>query len=82
MLFTYSYPFNRADETSMQNALAALRETQKLSLDLGAIPWKPEAEGQKEIIKRMDKGTFALMQRVRKLLDPKGIMNPGNWEVD
>ena len=82
VLFTYSYPFNRADETSMQSALAALRETQKLSLDLGAIPWKPEAEGQKEIIKRMDKGTFALMQRVRKLLDPKGIMNPGNWEVD
>ncbi len=82
VLFTYSYPFNRADEVSMHNALSALKETQKLSLALGAIPWKPEVDGQKEIIKKMDKGTFKLMQRIRKLLDPGGIMNPGNWEVD
>ena len=43
---------------------------------------KAEEPAQKQIIKRMDPNTFALMNRVRSALDPKGIMNPGNWEVD
>jgi FAD/FMN-containing dehydrogenase len=30
----------------------------------------------------MDPETFSLMRRLRDLLDPKGIMNPGNWEAD
>jgi FAD/FMN-containing dehydrogenase len=30
----------------------------------------------------MDPDTFSLMNRLRKLLDPRGIMNPGNWEAD
>jgi FAD/FMN-containing dehydrogenase len=30
----------------------------------------------------MDPNMFELMNRVRAVLDPKGIMNPGNWEVD
>jgi glycolate oxidase len=29
----------------------------------------------------MEPGTYALMKRVREVLDPNGIMNPGNWEV-
>jgi FAD/FMN-containing dehydrogenase len=28
----------------------------------------------------MDPETFALMGRIRSVLDPNGIMNPGNWE--
>jgi FAD/FMN-containing dehydrogenase len=30
----------------------------------------------------MDPDTFSLMNRLRGLLDPKGIMNPGNWEAE
>ena len=49
---------------------------------MGGIPWKAEAPAQKQIISKMDPDTFSLMNRLRGLLDPKGIMNPGNWEVE
>jgi len=81
VLFTYSYPFNRADKDSMQKALDALSETQALALDIGAIPWKPELAGQKQVIEKMDPTTFNLLTEIKKTLDPNGIMNPGNWEA-
>ena len=49
---------------------------------MGGIPWKAEAPAQKQIIEKMDPNTFALMNRIREVLDPKGFMNPGNWETD
>ena len=32
------------------------------------------------IVERLDPGTRALMKRIKEVLDPGGIMNPGNWE--
>jgi glycolate oxidase len=29
----------------------------------------------------MDPETIKLMNKIRAVLDPNGIMNPGNWEV-
>jgi glycolate oxidase len=79
VLFTFSYPFNRADEQSIQQVREALADTNKMILKVGGIPWKAELGGQKEIIKKMDPNTFELMKKIRKVLDPNGIMNPGNW---
>ncbi|MBI4964885.1 MAG: FAD-binding oxidoreductase [Desulfomonile tiedjei] len=82
MMFFYAYPFNRADAADVKRAQTALEETNRAALDMGGIPWKAEAPAQKHIIKRMDKHTFELMNRIRGILDPNGIMNPGNWEAD
>ena len=79
MFFTYS--FNRADPKDIENARNALHETNKLVLELGGIPWKAELDGQKLIIEKMDPNYKKLYQTIRNLLDPNGIMNPGNWEV-
>jgi len=31
-------------------------------------------------MERMDPNTAELIKKVKELLDPNGIMNPGNWE--
>lgn len=81
MMFSYTYAFNRADEAEVELARDALHKTNMAAMELGGIPWKAEAPAQTEIIKRMDSDTAAFIGRIRSLLDPQGIMNPGNWEV-
>lgn len=80
MMFAWAYPFNRADPKSMERARQALQETNELALRMGGIPWKTEVPGQRLIMEMMDKNTLKLMKRIKELLDPNGIMNPGNWE--
>ncbi len=82
MMFFYSYAFNRADAQDVAKAQKALEMTNEAVIALGGIPWKAEAPAQKQIIEKMDPGMFELMTRIRGVLDPKGIMNPGNWEKD
>jgi len=81
MMFFFAYAFNRADESDIKSAQKALEETNAAALEMGGIPWKAEAPAQKQIIGKMDPNTFELMKRIRSVLDPKGIMNPGNWEA-
>lgn len=81
VIFTFIYPFNRADEEGLVNARKALIETTDMVLDIGGVPWKPTIDEQEKIIKKLDPVTFDLMKKIRGLLDPNGIMNPGNWEI-
>ncbi|MFX0074380.1 MAG: FAD-binding oxidoreductase [Candidatus Hermodarchaeota archaeon] len=78
----FSYSFNRADASDMENARRALHETNQLALDLGGIPWKAELAGQKLILEKAHPSYIKLMKKIRNTLDPNGIMNPGNWEVE
>lgn len=81
MMFAWSYAFNRAEAETIGQAREALQETDELVLELGGVIWKPGVYGQKLIMERLDPGTRRLMKEVKRLLDPKGIMNPGNWEI-
>jgi FAD/FMN-containing dehydrogenase len=81
VMLAYSYPFNRAVPEEADRARGALDETNRLTLDLGGVVWKPEQPAQQLILERMDAGTRQLIGRIKKVLDPNGIMNPGNWEV-
>jgi len=80
MMFFFAYAFNRADAEDVRRASRALEATNTAALAMGGIPWKAELPAQKQIIEKMDPETFALMGRIRSVLDPNGIMNPGNWE--
>ena len=81
VIFTFIYSFNRADEESLENSRKALIETTDMVLDVGGVPWKPSIDEQQRIIQKMDPVTFDLMNKIRGLLDPNGIMNPGNWQM-
>jgi glycolate oxidase len=81
MMFAYAYAFNRADDQDRKNMQKALHETNTAVLELGGIPWKAEEPAQQLILEKMDPETLKLMNKLRAILDPNGIMNPGNWEV-
>jgi FAD/FMN-containing dehydrogenase len=82
MMFFFAYAFNRADKADINRVHQALEETNERVLDIGGIPWKAEEPAQKQIIRKMNPNTFDLMNRIRAVLDPNGIMNPGNWEAE
>ncbi|MGA9049477.1 MAG: FAD-binding oxidoreductase [Dehalococcoidia bacterium] len=81
MMFSFSYTFNRAEPETMKRAKRALDEAAEFALENGGVMWKPNIDEQKMTMARMDPNTLDLMMRIKKLLDPNGIMNPGNWEV-
>jgi len=81
VMLAYSYPFNRALEAEAERARGALDDTNRLTLELGGVVWKPELPAQKLILESMDAGARQLIDKIKKMLDPNGIMNPGNWEV-
>jgi glycolate oxidase len=82
MMFSWSYAFNRADPETVRHAREALQETDELVMEVGGTIWKPAVFGQKLVMDKMDTTTLQLMKKVKNLLDPNGIMNPGNWEVN
>jgi glycolate oxidase len=81
MMFSWTYAFNRADPETIKHAQEALHETDDLVLELGGTIWKPGLYGQRLVMERLNPNTLKLMRKVKQLLDPNGIMNPGNWEV-
>jgi glycolate oxidase len=81
IMFGFNYSFNRADEEDIEKTRMALHESNVLTLELGGMIWKGEIPAQQMTLHSMDPNTAALIKRVQNLLDPKNIMNPGNWEL-
>lgn len=80
IMFGFNYSFNRADPRDRENTRKALAESNRLTYELGGMVWKGELEAQRMAMDRMDPNTLQLITRVKGLLDPRGIMNPGNWD--
>jgi len=82
MMFGFAFPFNRADPDEVKRAREAIQKTNEAVIEIGGVPWKADVYGQQKIIDKMDKNTLLLIKKIRKVLDPNGIMNPGNLEVE
>ena len=80
VMFGFNYSFNQADEEDIARVREAIDESDRLTLDLGGMVWRPEIAAQKLMMEKMDPNTVELIRKVKKVLDPNGIMNPGNWE--
>ena len=81
VMFAFDYSFNRADEEDIARTRSAIDASDRLALELGGMVWRPEVSAQQLMLRKMDPNTVELMRRVKRLLDPNGIMSPGNWEA-
>ncbi len=81
MMFSFSFSFNRANAGEMARAKNALDQCSKFALEEGGVLWKADIDEQKLLMDKMDPNTLVLMKKIKQLLDPNGIMNPGNWET-
>ena len=69
--------FARDDDEDVARVRECNRELVAMALDEGFIPYKTPADAVEQVRERMWPGTYELMERVRALLDPDRIMNPG-----
>ena len=82
MMYGFAFTFNRADPDMMERTRKALHEVSEYALQAGGVFWKPTVNEQRMAIEKMDPNTRHLMSMIKENLDPNGIMNPGNWEVN
>jgi len=82
MMFGFAFTFNRADPDMMERVRKALHEGADFALENSGVFWKATVDEQRLAIERMDPNTRNLMKMIKSNLDPQGIMNPGNWEVN
>jgi len=81
MMFGFAFTFNRADPDMMDRTRKALDEVSEFAIELGGVFWKPTIDEQQLAIEKMNTTTRNLMKMIKEQIDPRGIMNPGNWEV-
>ena len=71
--------FDRKSETERVRGL--LVTLGRALMDLGYVPYKCPRTLYEEVARRIDPGFRALMERLRKAMDPAGILNPERWKL-
>jgi len=73
--------FDKKDAAETERVRQCNRELGRMALDLGFVIYKTPAWAVEMMLERMNPETHALMKRIKKLLDPNNIMNPGKWKL-
>jgi len=71
--------FNKGDAEEVERVRKWVHDVTVLALDLGYIPYKAPYQSIKMMEERGDPNFVELVRRVKKMLDPNNIMNPGRW---
>jgi glycolate oxidase len=74
-------PFNKQNPEETENARQAIVECLRADLDIGGMPYKPPVDFAIEINARAHPGYLMLLKKLKQLLDPNDIMNPGKLGI-
>ncbi len=69
--------FDKKNTEDVTRVKALNRKLLALCLERGFVMYKTPAWAWREMTQHLDPGMVQLLERVKKVLDPKGIMNPG-----
>jgi len=67
------------DDATVEKVRHCNEELLDFALSLKALPYKTPVWAAKKLQQNADPGFVELLKRIRKTLDPNGIMNPGRW---
>lgn len=71
--------FNKKDPADRKRVAEVNSELCDMVLEYGFIPYKAPAWAVRKFLKKIDPNYLSVMQGVKNMLDPNGIMNPGRW---
>ncbi|MEM2985266.1 MAG: FAD-binding oxidoreductase [Candidatus Jordarchaeaceae archaeon] len=77
----YAFPFDKRKPEVVEKLLKVLVEICDMAINLGGVPWKPSPTVQKIVLKHADPQYVQLMKKIKNMLDPNGIMAPGQWAL-
>jgi FAD/FMN-containing dehydrogenase len=73
--------FDRGSDEQTQGVRLLNVALGRALLDLGYVPYKCPSVLYDEVFARMDPGFRDLMRRLKRAVDPNGILNPDRWRL-
>jgi len=72
-------PFDKGDPEMVKRIRALCSEQLDMVLEMGYIPYKTPFWAIRKLEERAGPDWVKLHRRVKKMLDPNNILNPGRW---
>jgi FAD/FMN-containing dehydrogenase len=72
-------PYNKEDPETVRRVEALCLEQLDMVLDMGYIPYKTPVWAVRKLEERADPEWVRLHRRLKEMLDPNNILNPGRW---
>jgi FAD/FMN-containing dehydrogenase len=78
-MFRTVVQYYKGDPDEVERVRKCMREISTAALDLGFVPYKAPYWAVQEMMRRGDPNWVELLAKVKKMLDPNNIMNPGRY---
>lgn len=74
-------PFNKGVTSERKKVRAMLDELLDMTIENEAIPYKMPTWAAGKILANSDPEWVKMARKIKKCIDPNGIMNPGRWQL-
>lgn len=80
-IMRFLIPYNRKDREEVREVRGMMKELARMELDQGALMYKAPEWASEMMMEKADPGYLDLLKRIKQLLDPNDIMNPGKLGI-